>query len=68
MSDIRTKVAADWGLVAVPRGEGLNNLRAAAMTVHIAEAADVHQNVKAQSSSGMKGSQCFVVTTAMAQA
>jgi hypothetical protein len=38
------------------------------MAVHIAEAADVHQNVKAQGGSGMEGAQSFVVLAAMAEA
>ena len=65
---VRAKVAAGGRLVAVQRGEGLNDLRAAAMAVHIAEAADVHENVKAQSGSGVEGAQGFVVPAAMAQA
>ena len=38
------------------------------MAVHVAEAADVHENVKAQSGSGVEGAQGFVVLAAMAQA
>ena len=50
------------------RGEGLDDLRAAAMAVHVAEAADVHENVEAESGSGVEGAQGFVVLAAMAQA
>ena len=49
-------------------GEGLDDLRAAAMAVHVAEAAGVHKNVKPQSRSGVEGAQGFVMLAAMAQA
>jgi len=38
------------------------------MAVHVAEAADVHQDVKAENGSGVEGAQGFVMPTAMAQA
>ncbi len=37
------------------------------MAVHVAEAADVHENVKAQSRSGVKCAQRLIVLAAMAQ-
>ena len=35
-------------IVSVGRGEILHNLYAATMAVHVAEAADIHQNVEAK--------------------
>jgi hypothetical protein len=35
--------------------------------MHVAEAADVHENVEAQGGSGMEGAQCFVVAAAVAR-
>ena len=55
-------------LVAVNRREGLQDLYAAAMTVHIAEAADIHQDVEAQSLTGGELAQQLVVAPAMARA
>ena len=37
------------------------------MAVHVAEAANVHENVKPESRAGTKGAQSFVVLAAMAQ-
>jgi hypothetical protein len=62
------EIAAGGGLVAVQGGEGLDDLHAAAMAMHVAEAADVHEDVEAQSGAGVKGAQGFVVLAAMAQA
>ena len=50
------------------RGEVLDDLRAAAMAVEVAEAADVHENVEAQRGAGMKGAERFVVPAAVLQA
>ena len=55
-------------LVAVERGEALDDLRAAAMAVHVAEAADVHEDVEAEGGSGMEGAERFVMLAAMAEA
>ena len=38
------------------------------MAVHVAEAADVHEDVEAQSGAGVEGAEGFVVLAAMAQA
>ena len=46
----------------------LLDLDAAAMTVHIAEAADVHQDVEAELLPGAEGAQHFVMAATMAQA
>ncbi len=66
--DFRGKVAGPRRLEAVLGGEGLHDLHAAAMAVHVAEAADVHENVEAQGGSGVEGAQGLVVLAAMAQA
>ena len=50
------------------RGEALDDLGAAAMAVHVAEAADVHEDVKAEGGAGVKGAESFVVLAAMAKA
>ena len=52
--------------VAVERGESLHDLRAAAVAVHVAEAADVHEDVEAQGGSGVEGAERFVVAAAVA--
>ncbi len=39
-------VAGERGFVAVEGGEGLQDLSAAAMAVHVAEAANVHEDVE----------------------
>ena len=62
------KIAGVRRLVAVDRGEPLDDLRAAAMAMHVAEAADVHEDVEAESRAGMEGAECFVVLAAVAQA
>ena len=64
--DLRAEVATGGGLVAVQRGEGLDDLRRAAMAVQVAEAANVHENVEAESRSGVEGAQGLVVTAAVA--
>jgi hypothetical protein len=60
----------DFGrrIEAMDGREILHDLDAAAMAVHIAEAADVHENVEADLLAGGKGTQQFVVLPAMAQA
>jgi len=52
----------------VNRGELLNDLRTAAMAVHVAESADVHEDVEAKICTGMEGAECFVVLAAVTQA
>ena len=54
--------------VAVNIGERLQDLDAAAMAVHVAEAADVHEDVKAQALPGGEFAQQFVVAAAVARA
>ena len=54
--------------VAVERGKSLLDLRDAAMAVHVAETADVHEDVEAQGGSGVEGAKSFVVAAAMAKA
>ena len=44
------------------------DLDAAAVSVHVAEAADVHEDVEAELLAGAEGAQHFVVLAAMAQA
>ena len=48
-------------------GEFLADLNAAAVAVHVAEAANIHQDVEAELLSGAEGPQHFVVAAAMAQ-
>ena len=55
-------------LVAVLRGEPLHHLDAAPVTVHVAEAAGIHQNVEAELLPGAEAAQHFVVLAAMPQA
>ena len=50
------------------RGEPLSNLDAAAMAMHVAEAADVHQNVEAELLPGTESAQHLIMPAAMAQA
>ena len=50
------------------RGEFLSNLHATTMTMHIAEAANVHEDVEAELLPGAVGSQHLVVVAAMTQA
>ena len=52
-------------LVAVGTGKRLQDLNAAAMTVHVAEAADIHQNVEPQTLPGREFAQQFVMPAAM---
>src|SRR5260370_8938097 len=55
-------------LVAVLRGKSLHDLDAATVTMHVAEAARVHQNVEAELLSGTEAAQHFVVFAAMTKA
>ncbi len=55
-------------VVSVRRGVVLHNLHAAAMAMHVAKAADVHQDVEAELLSGAEGARDFIVTPAMTQA
>ena len=59
----------DFGrpVVTVPRGVVLHDLHAAPMAVHVAKAADVHQNVEAEFLPGAVGARDFIVTAAMPQ-
>ena len=61
-------VAGFRGVVAVERGEVLDDLGAAAVAVHVAEAADVHEDVEAESLAGVEGAKGFVVAAAVAEA
>ena len=51
----------------MPGGELLSNLDAAPVTVHIAEAADIHQDVEAELLSGAERAQHFIMLAAMPQ-
>src|ERR1019366_7590349 len=53
---------------AVDSREILHDLHAAPVAVHVAEAADVHENVEAELLAGGEGTRQFVVASAMAQA
>src|SRR5579863_2382485 len=64
----RGKVAAAGCLVAVQRGEVLDDLGAAAMAVKIAEATNVHQNVEPQRRASVEGAESLVVVAPMFQA
>ena len=55
-------------VVAVLGGESLHDLDAAAVAVHVAEAADVHEDVEAELLAGAERAQHFVVLAAMTQA
>ena len=54
--------------VAVQRGESLLDLSDAAVAVHVAEAADVHEDVEAEGGTGVEDAEGFVVFAAVAQA
>src|ERR1035437_7557565 len=56
-----------WLVIAVGSRVALHDLHAAAVAMHIAEAADVHQNVEAELLTGTVGARNLVVTAAMAQ-
>src|ERR1039457_7059466 len=56
---------ADRLLVAVEAGEGLKELDAAAMAVHVAEAANVHEDVELEALAGGEGTGQLVVAAAM---
>ena len=47
--------------------EVLPNLNAAPVPVHVAEAADVHEDVEAELLAGAEGAQHFIVPTAVTQ-
>ena len=49
-------------------GEILSDLDAAAMAMHVAKTADIHQNVEAQSVAGIEGARQLIVLAAMPQA
>src|SRR5208337_5674172 len=53
---------------AVSSSEILHDLHAAAVPVHVAEAADVHEDVEAELLAGGEGTRQFVVLAAMAEA
>src|SRR5208337_4894464 len=53
---------------ALDSREILHDLDAAAMAVHVAEAADVHEDVETELLARGEGTQQFVVAAAMAQA
>ncbi len=53
--DVGREVGGGGGFVAVEGGEGLDDLGAAAMAVQVAEAADVHEEVEAESGAGLEG-------------
>src|SRR6185437_15161960 len=54
--------------ISVLRRERLQDLHAAPMTMHVAEAADIHQNVKAQRLAGCELAQQLIMTYAMMNA
>src|ERR1700722_8603958 len=56
---------ADGLVVAGGGGVGLEELDAAAMAVHVAEAADVHEDVEAKAVAGRETAEELVVTAAM---
>ena len=47
--------------------ESLLDLNAAPVTVHVAEAPDIHQNVEAELLAGAEGPEHFVMLSSMAQ-
>src|ERR1700689_3682027 len=54
-------------IVAVKRGEFLFELNTTAMAMHVAKAANIHQDIETESLSGVKGAQQFIMLAAMAQ-
>ena len=56
---------AGWLLVAMEDGVGLEELNASTVTVHVAETADVHEDVETKAVACAEGSEKFVVTPAM---
>ncbi len=48
--------------------EVLDDLGAAPMAVHVTEAADVHEDVEAETLAGVEGAEGFVVAAAVAEA
>ena len=61
-------VAGLRGFVAVEGGEVLDDLGAAAVAVHVAEAANIHEDVEAEALAGVEGAEGFVVAAAVAEA
>src|ERR1035437_2675835 len=57
-----------WRVEAVDGREILHDLHAAAVAVHVAEAADVHEDVEAKLLAGGEGTRQLVMASAMAQA
>src|SRR3984885_10406346 len=55
--DVRGQVGGVGNFAAVQGREYLNDLHATAMAMHVAEAADVHQDVEAEGSSSGEGAQ-----------
>jgi len=62
------KVTGAESFIAMQGGEVLDDLRAAAMAMEIAEATNVHEDVKADGRAGMEGAEGFVVLAAVPQA
>src|SRR5580658_7879659 len=63
-----TEVGTGRSFIAVQGCEPLNYLGATAVPVHVAKSADVHKNIEPHPPPRVKGAECFVVTSAMAQA
>ena len=61
-------IAGVGRLIAMERGESLLDLRDATVPMHVAKAADVHEDVKAKGGTGMKRAKSLVVAAAMLQA
>src|SRR5262249_503892 len=57
-----------WSVVSVVRSECLLDLRTTSVAMHVAEPADVHENVKAKALAGLESTWQFVMRPAMAQA
>src|ERR1700735_676376 len=56
---------ADRLFVTMDVGVGLQELNASAVTVHVAEAADVHEDVETETMTSAEGAEEFVVATAV---
>ncbi len=52
-------------VIAVERGEGLEELGAAAVAVHVAEAADVHEDIELEAGADVEGAEELVVAAAV---
>ena len=59
--DVGAQVSDDRRFIAQPGSKTLLDLRGAAVAVHVAKAADVHEDVEAQGGAGMEGAESFVV-------